>query len=223
MEQALPLPPPRLYTSALRGDFQNSNMNRATSSRMDVVPHLLALITVNFVFAPFHVALDQITQEAVQLDAGMVGAGEAAAAQAAGGHVEIAAVFLNQDVGGQFGRAQQGMRALIDGEIFGNAVLESRIVVLKTRGQLPQRDPVRPVAVNFVGGHVDERRLGAGSVGSFQKMQGSQRIHFEIQKRNGGRAIVRGLRRGVNDQVRAHFVEQRQHALAVPDVERRCR
>jgi hypothetical protein len=52
-------------------------------------------------------------------------------------------------------------------------------------------------------------------------MQRSQRIHFEIEKRNGGRAIVRRLRGGVDDQVRPHFVEQRQHALAVPNIERR--
>ncbi len=94
------------------------------------------------------------------------------------------------------------------------------IVVLKARGKFAQRDAVGPVPVDFVGRHVDERRLGTGSPGGFEKMQRSKRIHFEIEKGNGGGAVMRRLRGGVDDQVRAHFIEQRQHALAVPNVER---
>ena len=47
---------------------------------MDVVPHLLALVTVDFVQSAFDVALDEVTEEAVQLDTAVIGAGETAAA-----------------------------------------------------------------------------------------------------------------------------------------------
>ena len=52
------------------------------------------------------------------------------------------------------------------------------------------------------------------------RLQRAERVHLEIEERNGGRAIVRGLRGGVDDQVRTHFLQQREHTLAVPDVER---
>ena len=74
---------------------------------MDVVAHLLAFVAVDLVFAAFHVALDQIAEEAVQFHAGMVGTGQAAAAQAAGGHVEVAAVFLHHDVAGDLGGPEE--------------------------------------------------------------------------------------------------------------------
>jgi hypothetical protein len=49
---------------------------------VDVVAHLLALVAENLVFAALEVALHEVAEEAVQLDAAVVGAGEAAAAQA---------------------------------------------------------------------------------------------------------------------------------------------
>jgi len=65
---------------------------------------------------------------------------------------------------------------------------------------------------------VDERRFGAGAPGGFEKMQRSQRIHFEIEKGNSGGAIVRRLRGGMNDQVRTHFVHEREHSVPIADV-----
>src|SRR5580698_10573544 len=151
----------------------------------------------------------------------MIRSGEAAAAQAAGRHIEIAAVFLNHDVGGCFGRAHQGMRALIDGEVLWNAVLERRIVILKARSQLAHRNAIGPVAIDFVGRHVDEWRFGTGPAGGFQKVQRPQRIDFEIQKWNRGGAVMGRLRGGVDDQVRTYFAQQGEHAVAVADIERR--
>ena len=81
---------------------------------MDVVAHLLALVAEDLVFAPFDVALHQVAEEAVQLDAGVIRAGEAAAAQAAGGHAEIAAVLLHHDVAGDLRRAEERVLALVD-------------------------------------------------------------------------------------------------------------
>ncbi len=58
----------------------------------------------------------------MQLDAGVVRAGQAAAAQAAGRHAEIAAVLLHHHVGGDLRRAEQRMLRLVDRERLGNAV-----------------------------------------------------------------------------------------------------
>ncbi len=126
--------------------------------RVDVVAHLLALVTENLVLAALHVALDQVTQKTVQFHAGMVGPGEATAAQAAGRHVEIAAVFLHHHVAGHLGGAEERVLALIDGEILGNAVRVSRVGVIPAGFQFLQRNGIGPVAVDLVGGHVDERR-----------------------------------------------------------------
>ena len=73
---------------------------------VNIVADLFAFVAEDLVFAAFHVALDQVTEEAVEFHAGMAGSGEASAAQAAGGDIEIAAVFLHHDVAGDFGSAE---------------------------------------------------------------------------------------------------------------------
>jgi hypothetical protein len=65
---------------------------------VDVVPDLFALVSEDGVRALLQVTADQIAEKAVELDSGVVRAGEAAAAKAAGGHAEIASVFLHHDV-----------------------------------------------------------------------------------------------------------------------------
>src|ERR1019366_7094973 len=75
---------------------------------MDVVPHLLALVAEHFVFAALDVALHQITEEPVQFHAGAIRTGQAAAAQAAGWHIEIPAVLLHHDIRRELRRAEQG-------------------------------------------------------------------------------------------------------------------
>ena len=100
---------------------------------MDVVAHLLALVAEDLVFAAFEVALHQVAEKAVQLDAGVVRAGQAAAAQAAGRHAEVAAVFLHHHVGGDLGGAEERVLGLVDGEALGNAVRELRVGVVPAR------------------------------------------------------------------------------------------
>ena len=41
----------------------------------------------------------------------------------------------------------------------------------------------------------------------FEQMQRAQRIDFEIEERDGRRAVVRGLGGGVDDQRRAQFLQ----------------
>ena len=90
--------------------------------RMDVVADLFAFVAEDLVEAAFDVALDQVAQKAVQFHAAVVGAGQAAAAQAAGLHAEVAAVFLHHDVARHFRGAEQAVFALVDGKILGDAV-----------------------------------------------------------------------------------------------------
>ena len=49
----------------------------------------------------------------------------------------------------------------------------------------------------------NERRFGTRLPRRFQQVQRAERVHLEIEKRDGRGAVVRGLRGGVDDQVRA--------------------
>ena len=75
---------------------------------------------------------------------------------------------------------------------------------------VPSERCVGPVAVNLIGGHVDERRFRAGPAGGFQQIQGADGVSSKSIERNGRGAVVRRLRGGVNDQVGPQFVDQRQ-------------
>src|ERR1017187_3754902 len=109
---------------------------------MDVVANLFALVSEDLVFTALDVALDQIAEEAMQLDAGMVRACQATGSQTTRRHIEVAAILLNHNVRRQFRRSEQRVFTLIDGEIFGDSVLISRISVFPTRLQFPQSDCV---------------------------------------------------------------------------------
>jgi len=61
---------------------------------MNIVANLLALVAEDGVLEPGHGRFDEIRKKAVQLDAGVRRAGEAAAAENADVHFEVAAVFL---------------------------------------------------------------------------------------------------------------------------------
>lgn len=135
---------------------------------MDVVTDLLAFVSEDLVFSSFQVALHEVREETMQFDSGVIGAGEAASSQAAGGHSEIATVFLDHDVGGYFGSSEEGMLRLVDGKVFGNAVFVGRIVVVPASFEFFEFDSIRSVTVDLVGRHVDEGRFGTGLPSSFE-------------------------------------------------------
>src|ERR1035437_2280021 len=112
------------------------------------------------------------------------------------------------------------MFGLIDGETLRYSVLIGRAGIIPARVQFLHGDGVGPVAVHLVGGHVNERRFGAGATGGFEEVQSAQRIDLEVEEWNGGGAIVRGLGGGVNDEVRPKLFHQGQHSLPVADIER---
>ena len=62
----------------------------------------------------------------------MVGSGQAAAAQTAGRHIEIAAILLHAHVGRYLGGAKKAVFALVDAEILRDTVGIGRIGVVPT-------------------------------------------------------------------------------------------
>jgi hypothetical protein len=187
---------------------------------VDVIPHLLAFVAEDLVLAAFEAAADQIAQEPMQFHAGVIRAGQASAAQAAGRHAEVAAVFLNHDVARDLRRAEDGMLALIDGEIFRDTVFIGRVGIVPARFQFGQSQRIGTVAIHFVGRHMNEGRFGTGAARRFEEVKRSKRIHFEIEKGNGGGPVVRRLGGGVNDEGRLQFGDQVQNGVAVPNVQR---
>src|SRR5204863_4156736 len=98
--------------------------------RMDIVPDLFAFITKYLVFAAFEIALDEIAEEAVQFDAGMVGPRETSAAKAARRYIEVTAVLLHHHVRRNFGCAEQRMLALVDRKALADAMLVRGIGII---------------------------------------------------------------------------------------------
>jgi hypothetical protein len=104
---------------------------------VDVVAHLLALVAEDLVLAALEIAFHEVAEEAVEFDAAVIGAGEAAAAQRAGGQVEVAAVLLDHHVGGDLRGAEQRVLRLVDGERLRDAVGVGGIGVVPARGEFP--------------------------------------------------------------------------------------
>ena len=186
---------------------------------MDVVPDLLALVTEDLVFASLEIAFHEVTQEAVELDAAVVWPGEAASAQAAGRQAEVATVLLHHDIGGDFGRSEEGVLGLVDGEVLGDSVDVGGIVIVPAGLELFQPDAVGSVAVDLVRRQVDEGRLGTGLAGRFEQVQGADGVGIKVVERDRGGAVMRGLRGGVNDGIGLEFLEEGKDSLAVPDIE----
>ena len=73
---------------------------------VDIVTYLFPFVAKYLVFAGFEIAFDEVAQEPMDFDAGVVGTGEATTTQAAGRHVEIPAIFLDHDIGRELGCAK---------------------------------------------------------------------------------------------------------------------
>jgi hypothetical protein len=135
----------------------------------------------------------------VKIHAGVVGAGETPATQGAGRQVEVTTVFLDHDVGGDFGRTEERVLGLVDGEGLRNTVFVGGICVVPARRQLGEGDAVGGVAVDFVRAHVHERGFRAGLAGGFEEVERADGIGVEIVERNRRRAVMRWLRGNVDD------------------------
>src|ERR1700683_1558751 len=100
------------------------------------------------------------------------------------------------------------MLALIDGKSLGDAVLIGCFRVVPARLEFLQQNCVGPVAVDFVGGHVYEWRLGAVLPRCLQQIQRTHRVGLEIQEWYRRRAIMRRLRSSMDDKVGPQFLDK---------------
>ncbi len=185
---------------------------------VDVVADLFPLVAEDAVFLPFEVALHEVAEEAMELDSGVVGPGEAAATQAAGGHVEVAAVFLNDDVGGDLGGTEEGVLALVDGEVLGDAVDVGLISVVPAGFEFFQFDGIGSVAIDFIRRHVDEGCLRAGAAGGLEHVEGADGVGVEVVEGDGRRPVMTGLGRGVDDGIRLYLGNQINDSLSVTNI-----
>lgn len=187
--------------------------------RVNVVPHLFALVAENPVRAAGQVHLHQVAQEAVQLDPRVVRAGQAAAAQAAGLQAEVPAVLLHHDVCCHLRGAEEGVLGLVNALGLADAVEILRPCVIPPLFQLPQRQFVGRVAIDLVGGQVHKHRLRRKPPRGFQEVHRAPRVHVEVIKGPLGGQIMRGLSGGVHHQVRSQGLQTFQHPGAVADVQ----
>lgn len=186
---------------------------------VDVVADLFPLVAEDAVFFPLEVALHKVAEEAVKLHAGVVGTGETAPAQRAGGHAEVASIFLDHDVSSYLGGSEEGVLTLVDGEVFGDAVSVGWICVVPASLKLRQGDGIGPVAVDLVRRHVDEGGLRASLAGCLEHVEGADGVRIKVVEGDSGRAVVAGLGGGVDDGIGLDLGNQVDDSLTVSDVQ----
>src|SRR5882762_1183736 len=187
--------------------------------RMDVVAHLFALVTEHLVHTSLNVAFHQVAEEAVQLHAAVVRPREAAPAQAAGFHAEIAAVLLDHHVCRDLGCSEQGVYGAVDAESLVDSLRESPIGIVPARFLLNKSDLVGRVAVDLVGRHVDEGAVDRVTPDSFKHIECSDRIDVEIVEWPGGGEVVARLGCRVHGERGLQRGDQRVYPATVADVE----
>ena len=189
---------------------------------VDVVAHLLTAIPEHRVRLTGHRAAHQVGQKPVQPRAGMVGAGQAAAAETDSGQLEVAAVLLHEQIRRRLRDPEQRMSALVDRHRrIDPLVIRVILSQLQTPRQLHQGQLVGQVAVDLVGRTEHERRARRMLARGLQQVQRPVRVDREIRLRVPRRPVVRRLRRGVDHQLdRALLLgEDLRHAVRVADVE----
>jgi hypothetical protein len=170
---------------------------------MDVVAHLLAGIAEDRVGRARHRALHEIGQKAMELRARVLRARQAAAAEAHRGHLEVAPVLLDQQVGRDLRNAEERMRALVDRHLQVDAAEPAMVLgQLEPSGVLDERQRVGPVAIDLVGRGEDEGRVGRMGARGLQQVEGAGGVDGEVRVRLAGRPVVRRLRGGVDDDRR---------------------
>jgi hypothetical protein len=79
---------------------------------------------------------------------------------------------------------------LIDGELFRNTIFVGGIGVFPTRFKLFEWNGVGAVAINLIGGHVNERRFWTKLPSRFQYVKRTERVNLKIEERNGRSKVV---------------------------------
>lgn len=178
---------------------------------VDVVADLLPFVSENLVLTSFDGAFHEVGEEAVELGTGVAGAGEAAAAEARRLHIEIAAVFLDHDIGGDFRCAEDGVDAVVDGHGLSDAV-----GVFVVGGDFPagllldEGKGIGAVAVDFIGGREEEYSLGRVEARGLKHVECADSVHPEIGAGFFCGPIVAWLGGRMDDELNvfAEFVEE---------------
>ncbi len=148
---------------------------------VDVVADLLAAVAEHRVRLAGHRAAHEVGQEAVKLRPGMVGPGEATPPEAHGRHAEIAAVFLDEQVGGRLGHAEQRMGRAIDRH---RRIDTAKVAVILGHLQpvleLDQRQVVGQVAVDLVRRAEDEGGRRGVAPRRLEQHRGAVGVHGEV-------------------------------------------
>jgi hypothetical protein len=185
---------------------------------VDVVTDLLPFVAKDLVFTALEVAFHQIREESVEFDTGMVRARKAAAAQAARWHAEVAPVFLHHYISRNLRGSKEAVLALVNREVLRDAVGECGVIVVPAGIEFLESDGVRTVTVNFVGGHVDKRGLGAGPAHGLEQVQGGNGVRVEVVERDGRRTVVARLGGRVDDRIWLDLGDEIENTLSVPDI-----
>src|SRR5271166_4263186 len=119
----------------------------------------------------------------------MPGTGQTTAAKASGLHTKIASVFLDQDISGDLGGAKQAVHRLVDAHRLVDPVTPKSMVVrqLPAGALLDERQPIRRVAVDFVGAGKDEACIRTVLPCCLQEIERAAGIDREIDKRRFSR------------------------------------
>ena len=149
----------------------------------------------------------------------MVGSGKATAAQAAGGHAKISAIFLREHVCCQFGSAKKRVEALIDRKSFRNAVLFMMVCIVPALFLLDEGNAIGAIAIDLVGGHEDKGSFRAMTAASFEKIQSAYSVSLEIVEGDVGSAVMGRLGSSMKDECGSNFFDERFDAITGADIE----
>jgi hypothetical protein len=155
----------------------------------------------------------------VEFRARVVGAGQTAAAQADGGHVEVPTVFLDHEIGGCLGGAEEAVEAGVDATVLAHSMPVGLIGVLPTGLEFLQRDLIGGVAIDLVGAHVDERRLRRTAPHGLEEVQRADGVDLEIVERPVLGQVVRRLGGAVDQEIGPGVGDLSEDRVTVPDVE----
>ncbi len=138
----------------------------------------------------------------MQSRAGVVGAGEAATAEADGRHAEVAAVLLDEQVGRGLGDAEQRVRR---GIYRHRRVDPAKVAVVRRKLEpvagLDQRQLIRQVAIHLVRRAEDERGRRRMAARRLEQVQRPVGVDREVGLRIRRGPVVRRLRRGVDHEL----------------------
>ena len=145
---------------------------------MYLVPNLLRLVTVDSVLAAKDRAHHNVIQVSVQLYRRVLGPGQTAPAEHPDWHVEIAPELLAHNIGGDFGRSEDGVKTLVDRHPFIDAI--QAVSIVPTRRLLLEWKKIRPISIHLVSAGEAEWRIFAKITRRYEHIKSAAGIYVEV-------------------------------------------